>query len=167
MLQSAEYWVGHLGLLPHPEGGYYREIYRSPGTIPVEALSDGFNGDRSFATTIYFLLQAGDFSAFHRIQSDEIWHFYAGGALTVFVIHPDGRREDIHLGADAAKGQVFAAVVPAGSWFGSRPDTGAAYSLTGCTVAPGFDFQDFEMAEKEKLADEYPQHRELISELTR
>jgi hypothetical protein len=167
MLKTASYWIEHFDLQPHPEGGYYRELYRSEGIIPHTALPGIFNGNRAYATSIYYLLEQGHFSAFHRIASDELWHFYYGEPLVVHVIHPGGKREDIVLGPDAAKGQVFLSVVPAGCWFGSKPAAGSSYSLVGCTVAPGFDFEDFEMAERDKLLKEYPQHKDLIFDLTR
>jgi predicted cupin superfamily sugar epimerase len=167
MLKPANYWINHFDLQPHPEGGYFKEMYRSDGVIPKDVLPATFKGNRTYATSIYYLLEQGHFSAFHRIASDEIWHFYYGDPLVVHVIHPDGHRQNILLGTDADKGQVFLSVVPAGCWFGSRPAEGSAYSLVGCTVAPGFDFTDFEMAEREKLIKEFPQHKDLIFDLTR
>lgn len=167
-MKSASYWIDKYGLVEHPEGGYYAETYRAAETMSQSALPDRFGGDRSFSTGIYFLLESHNFSAFHRIKSDEMWHFYAGKALEVFVIDPRTRRiHVIRLGNDPEKGETFQAVVPAGAWFGSRPAEGSAYSLVGCTVAPGFDFQDFEMAERDALTDIYPEHSDLIRELTR
>lgn len=155
-----------LNLQPHPEGGYYKEVYRSKGTIPQTALP-GFGGHRNYSTGIYFMLTGTNFSAFHRINSDELWHFYYGDACEVHVIHINGTHEVIRLGSDIINGEVFQAVVPAGAWFASRCSNANGYSLVGCTVAPGFDFADFEMAEREALIAEYPQHAEIISELTR
>jgi predicted cupin superfamily sugar epimerase len=167
-MRSIEYWVEKYRLQPHPEGGFYAETYRSKELISGHALSPVFGGDRSVSTGIYFLLDAHNFSAFHRIKSDEMWHFYAGGALEIFVISPESRTlEVIRLGNDPENGETFQAVVPAGTWFGSRPAPGSFYSLVGCTVAPGFDFRDFEMAEREKLQDEFPEFTDLIVELTR
>lgn len=165
--KPATYWVEKYQMQAHPEGGYFVETYRSPEKIPYAALPDRFVGERAFSTAIYFLLEGHHISALHRIQADELWHFYAGDALEVFVIHPQsGALEVIRLGADPEAGEVFQAVVPAGTWFGSCPAPGAAYSLVGCTVAPGFDFADFEMAEKDSLLAQYPQHREVIGCLT-
>uniref|UniRef100_UPI003F718BF3 cupin domain-containing protein n=1 Tax=Dyadobacter sp. TaxID=1914288 RepID=UPI003F718BF3 len=125
-------------------------------------------GNRSVSTGIYFLLDARNFSAFHRIKSDEMWHFYAGDALEIFVIDPTtGKLHIIRLGSDPENGETFQAVVPAGAWFGSRPAAGSSYSLVGCTVAPGFDFHDFEMADRAALQAEYPEFQTLIAELTR
>lgn len=155
-----------LHLQPHPEGGFYKELYRSEGTIPHGALT-GFGGDRNYATGIYFMLTGTNFSAFHRIKSDELWHFYYGDACEVHVINTNGAHEVIRLGSDIINGEVFQAVVPAGAWFASRCTNAVGYSLVGCTVSPGFDFADFEMAERNALIAEYPQHAEIIKELTR
>lgn len=166
-MKTASYWVEKYNLLPHPEGGYYAETYRADERIGQENLPPRFTGDRSFSTGIYFLLEAGQFSAFHRIKSDEMWHFYAGDALDIFVLNPDTTDLDIiKLGSDPEKGETFQAVVPAGSWFGSRPAAASSYALVGCTVAPGFDFEDFEMAERESLIAQFPQHSVLIQEMT-
>jgi hypothetical protein len=130
-------------LLPHPEGGWYKETYKSSETIAAAALPKRFAGDRSFSTAIYFLLERGNFSAFHKIKSDECWHFYAGDPLEVFVLQHDGRLEIITLGNDILNGQQFQYVVPANCWFASRPASQSDYCFVGCTVAPGFDFADF------------------------
>lgn len=159
--------IGQLKLTPHPEGGYYRQTYISNELIKKEHLPGRFKGDRAFSTAIYFLLEKGDFSAFHKICSDECWHFYAGGALNIYVIHPDGKLETIQLGSDLNGGEVFQYVVPAGAWFASEPALETAFSLVGCTVAPGFHFEDFEMAKVEELLSEYPEHTALIERLCR
>jgi len=158
--------VQHFNLLPHPEGGYYKETYRSAGQIPAHALP-GFTGDRNMATAIYFLLVKGNFSAFHRIKSDECWHFYAGDPLLVHVIHTNGSYELIRLGNNIANNEQFQAVVPVGAWFASETAPGGEFSFVGCTVAPGFDFTDFELAEAEALCKVFPQHASLIKRLCR
>lgn len=152
-------------LLPHPEGGYYKETYRAGEMIKADSLPERFGGDRSLSTAIYFLLERGNFSAFHRIKSDECWHFYQGDPLSVYVIHPDGRLEVIRLGSDSANGEVFQAVVPAGCWFAS--ESSGEFSFVGCTVSPGFDFQDFELANADQLSKQYPQHGDIIQRLCR
>jgi predicted cupin superfamily sugar epimerase len=164
---TAAYFVQAFTMQPHPEGGYFAETYRSSETIPQSALPDRFKGSRTFGTAIYFLLESHHISALHRIQSDEIWHFYAGGPLEVFVISPAGELNVIRLGGNVDQGDVFQAVVPAGCWFGSKPAAGSAFSLVGCTVAPGFDFANFEMADRDALLQAYPQHREVIEKLTK
>lgn len=166
-MQNIDDIVAALHMQPHPEGGFYAETYRSKETIAQEHLPARFGGSRHFSTAIYFLVPAGVFSAFHRIQSDECWHFYQGGPLHVYVIHPEGRLDIIKLGSNLQAGETFQAVVPAGCWFASRPVSVTGYSLVGCTVAPGFDFADFELATANTLSEEYPQHESLIRELCR
>jgi predicted cupin superfamily sugar epimerase len=163
---DAAYWVRTLQLAPHPEGGYFREVYRSEGSIPASALPARFSGDRKYCTSIFYLLEAGDFSAFHRICSDEIWHFYAGGPLELHVLSPKGHSE-IVLGRDPSVGHHLQYVVPAQAWFAARPARGTPYALLGCTVSPGFDFADFEMAKRTELVAEFPQESAIITALTR
>jgi uncharacterized protein len=165
--KDAQYWINHLGLSSHPEGGYYRATYKSDLTITRSALPSSYQGDRSASTAIYFLLDGEDFSAFHRIASDEVWHFYGGSSLVVYVIDPDGDYSELHLGGGSDEGEAFQAVVKAGCWFASRVKDAAGFALVGCTVAPGFDFADFELAVRSELVAAYPQHRRLIEELTR
>jgi predicted cupin superfamily sugar epimerase len=156
-----------LEMLPHPEGGWYKESYRSTDTISSSCLPKSFNGVRNFSTAIYFLLENGNFSAFHRIKSDEVWHFYAGGPLEIFIIHENGTLEVLTLGSGLNADEKFQQVVPANVWFASRPKQGVSFSLVGCTVSPGFDFNDFELAKQNDLEMEFPQHQTIIHELTR
>lgn len=165
-MKPANYWVEKYQMQTHPEGGYFIETYRSGEIISKTALPSRFSGGRSFSTGIYFLLENHHFSALHRIQADEMWHFYTGGPLNVYVIHLDGTLEIIKLGPNPDNGEVFQAVVPAGTWFGSKPAADSVYSLVGCTVAPGFDFTDFELAKRVDLLTIYPQHEEVIQLLT-
>jgi len=158
--------IKRLGLTRHPEGGWYRETYRSGEQIPAPALPERFSGARSFSTAINFLLEQGDFSSFHRIKSDEIWHYYAGAAVIIHLITPDGNAAALQLGPDVGRGQQFQIVIPAGCWFGAEP-TGEGCSLVGCTVAPGFDFADFELADRDTLVAHCPEHATLINRLTR
>ena len=151
---------------PHPEGGFFAETYRSAERIPQDALPARFAGTRAFSTAIYFLLESHNRSALHRIQSDEVWHFYAGGPLEVFVIEPDsGALTVIRLGNRPDRGEVFQAVVRAGCWFGSKPMAGSDFSLVGCTVAPGFDFADFDLADRANMLRQFPQHEAVIEVL--
>jgi predicted cupin superfamily sugar epimerase len=159
--------ISEYKLAPHPEGGYYKECYRSENIIPKRILPKGFKGDRVFSTTVYFLLEQGNFSAFHRIKSDECWHFYYGEPLNVYVIDKDGELITFTLGNDITKGQYFSFAVPANCWFASRPAKESSFSFVGCTVAPGFDFEDFELAFADSLCKEYPQHEIIIKELCR
>ena len=164
---NSKYWVEKLRLEPHPEGGYFRQTYKADLTIAREALSAGFVGDRAASTAIYFLLEGKNFSAFHRLRSDEVWHFYAGLPLNVEVIDPSGSRSAILLGDHPEAGEVFQAVVRAGCWFASHVADWKSWALVGCTVAPGFEFDDFEMGKRAELLKRYPHHRGLIERLTR
>ena len=164
-IYSARQLIDQLQLHPHPEGGYYRQTYRCEEMIPADALPNRFQGTRSYSTAIYFLLEGKQHSAFHRIKSDELWHFYTGTGLHIYIIHPGGNTELLKLGDDLANGFAFQQMVPAGCWFASKPVDETGFSFVGCTVAPGFDFADFELAEKERLVKEYPQHVDWIDRL--
>ena len=166
-MSTAELLIKQFGLQPHPEGGWYTQTYKSKEVISAAALPNRFNSDRVFSTAIYFLLAEGNFSAFHKIKSDECWHFYAGDPLHVYVIDENGLLQTILLGNEPDKGQTFQYVVPANCWFASRPAPGSEYCFVGCTVAPGFEFDDFELANKNDLAAIYPQHGGIIKQLTR
>ena len=154
-------------LQPHPEGGWYSQTYKSNERVAASALPERFAGSRAFSTAIYFLLERGNFSAFHRIKSDECWHFYAGDPLHVYIIQQNGELEIISLGNDLENGQVFQYVVPANCWFASRPAPGSEYCFVGCTVSPGFEFEDLELADAGILSNEYRQHAIIIKELCR
>jgi predicted cupin superfamily sugar epimerase len=164
---TAEQYIRHLRLHPHPEGGFYVQSYRSPEHIPLPALPSRFTGSKVFATAIYYLLECGDFSAFHKIKSDECWHFYAGGSLCIHVIQSNGDYYVVYLGSDIVNTEVFQCSIPAGAWFAVEPAPGTTFGLAGCTVAPGFDFEDFEMANKKNLQIQFPQHHEIIDRLCR
>ncbi len=142
-------------------------MYRSDETIQAHALPDRFTGPRIFSTAIYFLLKDGEFSAFHRIKSDEIWHFYTGAPLTLHTIDGDGKYGQIKLGGDFENGEAFQALIRAGWWYGATLNEPRSYALVGGTVAPGFDFDDFEMADRKTLIEQYPEHRSIIEQLTR
>ena len=166
MNPRAAFIIEKLGLKPHPEGGYFKEIYRSNDIIPHSALPKGFGGDRNFCTSIYFLLEGKDFSAFHRIQSDELWHFHEGCDVNIYELGKEGLVTH-RLGGDFNRTSGYQCVINAGNWFASRPNEPDSYVLTGCTVSPGFDFADFEMAERTKLVSEFPACGALIKDLTR
>lgn len=168
-MSDAAFWIEHLGLRPHPEGGYFRETYRAAEGVAAAALPARFGGSRAFATAIYFLLTRESFSAFHRIRSDEMWHFYDGDAVTLWVLDDanGGGLASVRLGAQAARGEAPQVVVPAGAWFAAEIAPGGTFALVGCTVAPGFDFADFELAERATLVARHPEHREVAERLTR
>ena len=138
---QAQYYIQYLQLLPHPEGGYYAETHRSEMSFSFP----GFTGERSLATSIYFLLAKGQQSALHRIQSDEIWYHHDGGSLEIIELAPDGTETITKLGKNLSQGETIQYVVKAGTWFGARPAPGTDFCLVGCQVSPGFDFSDFEL----------------------
>ncbi|MFL6350250.1 MAG: cupin domain-containing protein [Bryobacteraceae bacterium] len=166
-MHAAQYWIDQLKLEPHPEGGFFRETYRAPLVIEQSALPSTFQGSRTASTAIYFLLAGEEFSALHRLAADEVWHFYAGAALLIHSIDLTANHSLVKLGQNPDVGERLQWVVPAGHWFGSCLEQPDQYALVGCTVAPGFDFADFEMAERVALTAQYPQHRNMIDKLTR
>jgi predicted cupin superfamily sugar epimerase len=161
--RDARYWIEKLKLEPHPEGGYYRQTYKSDLLISARS----FPGPHAASTAIYFLLEAENFSAFHRLRSDELWHFYVGSPLLVHIIDPTGAYSSLLLGNDPEAGQVFQAIVQAGHWFASHVADWTSWALVGCTVAPGFEFTDFEIAQRTQLIQQYPRHETMIRRLTR
>lgn len=161
MDEAVQQWIDQFGMQPHPEGGFFAETYRSEEQIPGSALPARYQGARDLGTSIYFLLPAGTCSKLHRLQTDEIWHFYAGGSLSLHLFLPNGEKETLGIGPEGP----FQVTVPHGCWFGARPELGA-YSLVGCTMAPAFDFADFEMGDRAELISAYPRFEELITELT-
>ena len=165
--ETAAYWIHGLNLAPHPEGGYYRESYRS--NVGIDALSPDqkFSGARSISTALYYLLKASEFSAFHRIRSDEMWHHYAGVPLTIHTIDSAGVCISRRLASRLEGGASPQWLVPARTWFAARPEDSSGYSLVGCTVSPGFEFQDFELARREALVRQFPAHRSVIESFTR
>ncbi|MGL1934936.1 MAG: cupin domain-containing protein [Fibrobacterales bacterium] len=162
--KSADYWIESLKMTQHPEGGYFAESYRSDDQL--ESLPERFAGGRSASTAIYFLLEGSQVSHFHRIQSDEMWHFYTGSPLTVHVIDPMGVLFHLKIGSDPEAGEQFQGLVRAGCWFGASLEEPNGYALVGCTVAPGFDFADFELAKRDDLLSEFPEYEDTIRLLT-
>jgi len=159
--------VERFDLVPHPEGGYFREIYRSPMTIKHPDVPSGTNPDRAVGTQIYFLLSGSDFSALHRVRySDEIWHLYAGGPLEICTIDDAGHLREQRLTTDLMDGEPTL-MIPAGTWQSARLASGAAWALGGCTVTPGFEYEDFEMPTAAELLALFPQHAAMIDLLTR
>lgn len=148
-------------------GGWYKEIYRSDEVIAFPHLPSRFSGNRSFATSIYFLLKGSDFSALHRIKADEIWHFYDGASLELVSIDEAGILERNILGRNLGIGEKLQHAVPHGCWFGARTLNPDSYSLVGCGVAPGFDFEDFEMGDRQTLLTMFPALNDIIVQYTR
>lgn len=166
-MESLEGLIQKLDLQPHPEGGYFKETYRSEGIISTDCLSDLFEGERHYCTGIYYLLKSDDFSAFHKVNQDEMWHFYKGDAIELIMISETGKLTTVHIGNDISNGQVPQFVVPKHYWFAARVIESDSFALAGCTVSPGFDFQDFTLAKRNQLIEKFPQHSTIINELTR
>lgn len=164
-MRPAEYWIEHLKLLVHPEGGFYKETYRSEESIPQPGLPDRFSAARNYSTAIYFLLRSQDRSMFHKIKSDELWHFHYGSTLQIFAII-NGELNVRNLGPDVEKGESLQVMIPANCWFGAKLISPQTYTLSSCTVSPGFDFDDFELANRTALTSEFPQFASIIAELT-
>ena len=167
MMKKPQQWISNLNLTPHPEGGFYCEAYRSDEVFLKTSLDDRYNGSRSVSTSIYFLLMGNQFSAFHKIKSDEIWHFYDGSSIRLYLILEDGKLEIKNVGINIGKNEVPQIVIPRNVWFAAEPIDKESYTLVGCTVAPGFDFSDFELGTQNDLAKDFPQHKNLITRLTR
>lgn len=154
--------IEQLDLLPHPEGGYYRETYRSNQLLNLE----NYHGQRHVSTGIYYLLVEDKFSAFHHIKQDEMWHFYKGGPLELHIISKQGHYQKVLIGNQLEHGEVPQYVVRGGDYFAARVCPEQPYSLAGCTVAPGFDFKDFEMPDRAALMVQFPEHKDIIAQLT-
>ncbi len=157
-----------LHLEPHPrEGGFFTETYRSTETIDEHALPSRYRGTRSFSTAIYYLLTPETFSEIHRLATDEIFHFYLGDPAEMLQLGPDGSARVLRIGMDLLRGETPQVVVRRGVWQGTRLSPGGRFALLGTTVAPGFDFADYETGRREELIKSFPRHRELIMALTR
>lgn len=167
MKHTAQYWIRKLKLRPHPEGGYYRETYRARLQIPQSTPGSRRAGSRASSTAIYFLLRRPDFSAFHRLRSDELWFLHDGGAVRLHLLRADGRYERLTLGTSAAGGAAPQAIIPARTWFAAEIVAPGRHALVSCTVSPGFDFADFELADRRALCRRFPALRRLITRLTR
>jgi len=169
MLNAKEI-IAALGLQPHPiEGGFFRETYRSAGAIPAGSLPRGYasRGERSIGTAIYYLLTADTFSELHRLPTDEVFHFYLGGPVRMLQLAFGGGAREVVLGTDLVAGQHPQVVVPAGVWQGSRLEPGVEFALLGATMAPGFDYADYERGHRALLIELYPDCAERIRQLTR
>lgn len=159
--------VAKLRLEPHPEGGFYRETLRTTDRIAGRLLGGDYGGERSLCTAIYYLLTGESFSAMHRVRSGEMLHAYAGGPVELLLLYPDGTGEVVVMGGDISGGERPQRYVEPGTWFGMRVVGGGEYALLGATVSPGFEFEDFELGEREGLVEGYPGWSDLIVALTR
>lgn len=165
-MNSIQKIINTLNLKPHPEGGYFTETYRSVGEIKQDSLDTNYQGKRNFSTCIYFLLTSNKFSAFHRIKQDEIWHFYDGAPIKIYVISESGNLSTQLIGRNFDKEEVPQFVVPGGCWFAAEVINENNYSLVGCTVSPGFSFDDFELKPRKELISLFPNLEETITKLT-
>ena len=166
-MPTADELIRYLGLQPHPkEGGYFRETYRAAEVWPASALRPRYGSDRRASTAIYYLLTPSTFSAIHRLQSDEVFHFYVGDPVVMLQLLPDGSSKSVVLGSDVLAGQQPQVVVPHGVWQGSMLQPGGAFALLGCTVAPGFDYADYEGGSRADLVARYPAFAAQIVQLT-
>ena len=166
-MPSAEELIRHLGLVPHPkEGGFFRETYRAAESWSAPALPKRYQGPRSASTAIYYLLTPNTFSALHRLQTDEIFHFYLGDPIRMLQLDPDGQGRTIVLGSKVLEDQHLQVVVPNGIWQGSYLEPGGTFALVGCTVAPGFEFADYESGDRQALQSQYPAFADMIQRLT-
>jgi predicted cupin superfamily sugar epimerase len=163
---SAKEIITHFNLTAHPEGGYFKETYRSKGKILEENLAEYFEGNRNYYTSIYFLLTSDKFSAFHKINQDEIWHFYTGSTLKLHQISPEGKYSFVLIGNDFANGEVPQYTVPAHHYFAAEVIADNSLSFVGCNVSPGFDFRDFVLPSRQTLISEFPNHQQIITQLT-
>ncbi|MCU0420269.1 MAG: cupin domain-containing protein [Cyclobacteriaceae bacterium] len=164
-MNAADYWIRELNLMPHPEGGFYRETYRAREVIAPRALPTRYAAARPFGTAIYFLLRSGDRSVFHRLKSDELWHFYEGTTILLYLLTEDGLQTK-RVGRAVHLHESLQVVIPAGTWFAAEVEAANSFGLVGCTVSPGFDFADFEMASRHVLAPHATAHPELIERFT-
>lgn len=160
MHEKALYYIRKLQLKKHPEGGYFREIYRAGGTVLIDLPNKKVK--KNFSTAIYFLLEGRQFSAFHKLDADETWHFYDGSSVKIYIIDSDGKFAEIVLGKKTEMGEVFQATIKKNNWFAAEVLSKRSFAFVGCTVAPGFDFSDFELGRRDKLIKLFPQHKLLF-----
>lgn len=163
---SAEQWIRELKLKPHPEGGFYSETYRSGLSVGKKDLPVGFAGSRRLTTSIYYLLRSGEISKLHRLRADEIWYYHYGSSLKLILIDQEGRKQSKILGPRIEKAESLQILIPAGTIFGAEILEDNSYSLFGCVVSPGFEFDDFEMFSREDLLQAYPKLSDLIERMT-
>ena len=166
MEDKLQFYIEVLNLKPHPEGGFFSEIYKSEETVNSQCLPGRYNGSRSFSTSIYFLLKGNQISYLHKLKSDEIWHFYDGCAIKLYIIDEMGNLSTILLGKNLAEGEILQAVIKRNCWFCAEITNKLSFSLVGCTVSPGFEFDDFEIGKRDDLLTRFPQLHNLITKFT-
>jgi uncharacterized protein len=162
---KAKQYIKQLQLKKHPEGGYFKEVYRSVERILPTHLPKRYKSSRSFSTSIYFLLEGQQFSSFHLLRSDELWHFYDGSAVLLYTINQKGKLSIKKLGR--GMNSELQLVIEKQNWFAAEVEEKKSFALFGCTVSPGFDFDDFELGKRNDLLQKFPQHSALIKRLTK
>ncbi|HED07485.1 MAG TPA: cupin domain-containing protein [Ignavibacteria bacterium] len=167
MNPEVKFYIDKLELQKHPEGGYYKEVYRSDEIILKETLPGRYGSDRNYLTSIYFLLVEENVSLFHKIKSDEIWHFYDGSTIKIYILKNDGVLSVKLLGRNLESGESLQVIIKKDTWFCAEVVNKKSFGIVGCTVAPGFDFNDFKLAEKDELIKNFPNHKELIKRFTK
>ena len=160
-------YIEKLQLKAHPEGGYYKEVFRAGEIILADHLPQRYKTARNYTTSIYFLLEGKQVSNFHRLKSDEQWHFYDGSSIVIYVIEEGGNLNKILLGRNIEKGESLQTVIKHNSWFGAELLDKTSFALIGCTVSPGFDYNDFELGKRTMLLNEYPNYEYIITKLAR
>lgn len=164
MTEKAKYYIQKLQLKKHPEGGYYREIYRAGEMFFIDQPKKSLK--RNASTSIYFLLEGNQISKFHKLKSDELWHFYDGSSVKIYSIDENGKLNETVLGKNLKDGEVFQSVIKKKTWFAAEVISKRSFTLIGCTVSPGFDFTDFELADRINLFEAFPKYKDLITKFT-
>lgn len=165
-MTSSKELVNKLDLQPHPEGGYFKEVYRSEEEMKSEDLPERYKSPRCFGTSIYYMLEGERFSSFHKLKSDEIWHFYLGSPIILHLINKEGKYSKVIVGQNVDEDEHLQFTIPHGTWFAAEVKDKSSFSLVGCTVSPGFDFADFEMGERNNLIEMFPKFKDIIEKLT-
>lgn len=165
MHPKAKQYITQLQLRKHPEGGYFREVYRSGELILPEHLPARYRSSRNFSTSIYFLIEGKQFSAFHLLQSDELWHFYDGSTVLLYIINQSAELSSKKLGKK--KNCELQLTIESQNWFAAELEDKKSFALFGCTVSPGFEFEDFELGKRDDLLKKFPQHSDVIKRLTK
>lgn len=160
-MKNADYFINKLNLIPHVEGGFYKET-----VLSEELIKNTDNKEKKLFSSIYFLLKTGEVSHFHRLKSDEMWYYHSGSSLTIYMISENGSLIVKELGLDLEKGEEPQILVPKGYIFGSAMNK-EGFSLVGCMVAPAFEFKDFELFSQKELLDKYPSHKDIILKLSK
>jgi uncharacterized protein len=166
-MKGYQFWIKHLNLQPHPEGGFFRETYRSNLVIDHNILPVDYSGNRKLSTSIYYMLRSGEISRLHRLHSDELWYYHLGSSIKIVMIDQEGNKHTKLLGANLEKAEQLQVLIPSGTIFGAELIDSDSFSLLGCMVTPGFEFDDFEIFDKEDLLQAYPKHVDLINKFSK